>query len=78
MPLGDTGVVVPGELLDIFKEELAVTESILENMSDAQKAKINEEFNKDPDAFLETPQFEAMVADVKLFGHAAFRREDRQ
>ena len=60
--------LVPAGLLDLIEEKARLHEMGLAAMSPAQRAKVRQMVQMDPDRLARSEQFRAMVADARMFG----------
>lgn len=66
--------VLPAALWHYLNDKARESAAAIEGMSDKQKAKMNETFRKNIDAFAGSDAFRSMSADVEMFGDAAFMK----
>jgi len=75
------GVLKPGEfsipygILGYLKERAITTAAMIEAMSPTQHAKVQAEILKNPDRFVQSDQFSAISADIRMFGPGSFVRK---
>jgi hypothetical protein len=51
---------------------------LLNSVSDKQKSKIDESFRKNVDHYKGSDEYQAMLADISMFGDAAFSNRDKK
>ena len=64
-------VSIPGSLLYMFKEKAALAATAFDSMSPQQRAKVDLHIRDNLEPFLESEQFAAIEADVRMFGEEA-------
>lgn len=60
--------VVPRGLLDLIEEKASLHEMGIASMSPAQRAKVRQMVERNPDRLARSEQFRAMIADARMFG----------
>jgi hypothetical protein len=70
--------VLPLSLSGYINERARHYGEALESMSAPQQAKVDSAVRNNLDRMVESPQFEAMLADAKMFGESAIIRRDNE
>jgi hypothetical protein len=65
-------VKIPNGVMGLFRDKANFAISAMSSISSTQKAKIDENFRQNADAYLVSDHFRAMQADVDMFGRKAF------
>ena len=65
---------VPGMLAHYLNEKADKMAGALRSMSDAQHTKVDKAFRDNVDQYIDSDAYDAMVADIEMFGDAAFSR----
>lgn len=60
--------VIPSGLLDLFREKAEISRLAMTQLSDRQRAKIDQHVVENLDAFSKSDQFASILADAKMFG----------
>ncbi|MGB0853875.1 MAG: hypothetical protein ACPGSI_11320 [Pikeienuella sp.] len=68
-------IVLPREMLDLYRTKAASIETSFEEISPQQNAKIKASVQRDMERFRDSDQFRAIEADAKLFGIDAVRKK---
>jgi len=68
-------VVIPGALLDLFREKAMLADDFMTSMSPAQRAKVDKHVMDNIEAFAASDQFAAITADARMFGEDAVVRK---
>lgn len=71
-------IVVPAGLLDLFREKAAVSAERMSKISQVQKDKIDQNILDNLDAFRDSDQFRAILADMDMFGDEAVTWKDSE
>jgi hypothetical protein len=66
--------VVPGILARYLNEKADKMADALRSMSDAQHTKVDKAFSDNVDQYIDSDAYDAMVADIGMFGDAAFSK----
>jgi hypothetical protein len=69
--------VLPAAFVEYINGKAKRMAALLESMSDQQHKKVDESFRKNIDKFVGSDAFDAMRADVEMFGSAAFSKRDQ-
>ena len=66
--------VVPGILGNYLNEKADEMAAALRRMSDAQHTKVDKAFRDNVDQYIDSDAYDAMIADLAMFGDAAFSK----
>lgn len=69
---------VPGRLGHYINDQARKMSESLQNMSDVQQAKVDEAFRNNVDNYIDSDAYEAMIADLEMFGSEAFYSDRRE
>lgn len=68
--------VLPRSFGEYLNEKARRMANLLEGVSPKQRAKIDEAFRQNADRYVGSDAFEAMAADISMFGDSAFTKRD--
>jgi hypothetical protein len=70
--------MLPQDFWDYLNHRARRMADLLNSVSDKQQSKIRESFHKDLDHYLESDSYQAMLADVAMFGNDAFSKRNNR
>jgi len=76
--VGPKEYVLPWAFGEYLNEKAHRMAELLNSVSEKQQAKIDGAFRKNVDRYLESDAYQAMLADVSIFGDAAFPKRDNK
>ena len=60
--------VIPAGLIDLFRQKASIVSAAMAEVSDVQRAKIDNRIEENLDAFSDSDQFASIMADADMFG----------
>lgn len=76
--VGPKKYILPRSFWDYLDQKARRMDELLNSVSDKQQSKIDGAFRKNIDRYLESDAHQAMLADLSMFGDAAFSKRDNK
>jgi len=76
--IGPKKYTLPRSFWDYVDQKARRMAELLNSVSDRQKSNIDESFKKNVDRYIGSDEYQAMLADISMFGDAAFSNRDKK